>query len=579
MTNFVDLTGKQFGNWLVLKYLGKSKWLCECQCENKTHKEIHSYSLREGKSTSCGCIRKMNNTQSKLEDLTGKQFGDWLVLRYAGDSMWECECQCENKTRRLVKAQSLKSGKSKSCGHSTNKFKDLTNKVYNNWKVIKYAGNQKWTCECQCSKHTIKDIDTYNLINGLSKSCGCTKEISNKLIDLTNMQFGELTVIKYIGENKWLCQCSCGNKSIHYGHNLRRSNNTISCGCKEITPYTKQEIIYKINEYTNKTGNKPFSDDLCTILDRAYTSVRRYINKYNLEEYLNNTYKSKAEYELNQLYPTNYVNCRNIIDSELDLYYPDKNTAIEFNGSYWHSEIYKDKYYHQRKTIDCATKNIQLIHIFEYEWNDKDTKEKIKKILNNKLGITKPNKVYARNTYIKFIDKSEADNFLNTYHLQNTALAKYYLGCYSKSENELLGVITFGIPRFNKEYEYEIVRLCWKDNVHVIGGTEKLFKFFINNVEVSSIITYVDISKFTGNVYTKIGFKPTNKSITEPNYVWWSYRENIILSRYQTMKHKLIKQGLGEENQTEDEIMTSLGFYKIYNSGNLVLTWYKDNYI
>lgn len=34
--NFVDLTEKRFGKLTVQKYLGKSKWLCKCDCGNET---------------------------------------------------------------------------------------------------------------------------------------------------------------------------------------------------------------------------------------------------------------------------------------------------------------------------------------------------------------------------------------------------------------------------------------------------------------------------------------------------------------------------------------------------------------
>lgn len=58
---------------------------------------------------------------SKLEDLTGKKFGRWLIISRAdnsksGDTMWNCICQCEAKTKRVVSATNLKRGKSKSCG-------------------------------------------------------------------------------------------------------------------------------------------------------------------------------------------------------------------------------------------------------------------------------------------------------------------------------------------------------------------------------------------------------------------------------------------------------------------------------
>lgn len=44
----------------------------------------------------------------------------------------------------------------------------------------------------------------------------------------------------------------------------------------------------------------------------------------------------------------------------------------------------------------------------------------------------------------------------------------------------------------------------------------------------------------------------------------------MIMTRYQSQKQKLVKLGLGTKEETEDEIMYSQGFIKIYNSGNLV---------
>lgn len=47
--------------------------------------------------------------------------------------------------------------------------------------------------------------------------------------DLTGKEFGRLSVLKKI-PGKWLCQCSCGNKSETYTSNLK-SGKTQSCGC------------------------------------------------------------------------------------------------------------------------------------------------------------------------------------------------------------------------------------------------------------------------------------------------------------------------------------------------------------
>lgn len=183
-------------------------------------------------------------------------------------------------------------------------------------------------------------------------------------------------------------------------------------------------------------------------------------------------------------------------------------------------------------------------------------------------------KIYARETLVSEVTYENVKQFLEDNHLQGSAHADINLVC--KYKDNIVGVMTFGHPRFNQNYQYEIVRLCWKYNIHVVGGTEKLFKYFIKRYNPKNILTYVDISKFTGNIYTKLGFRPTKKdTITKPNYVWVN-NEKEILSRYKTQKQKLINAGLVQGNETEDEVMTRLGYLKVYDSGNLKLEYKGD---
>ena len=63
-------------------------------------------------------------------------------------------------------------------------------------------------------------------------------------------------------------------------------------------------------------------------------------------------------------------NSRKIINPyEIDIYLPELNLAYEFNGLYWHNELYKDKNYHQMKYELCKKQNIHLIQIWEDDWN------------------------------------------------------------------------------------------------------------------------------------------------------------------------------------------------------------------
>lgn len=160
------------------------------------------------------------------------------------------------------------------------------------------------------------------------------------------------------------------------------------------------------------------------------------IEKY-FEEQHNLKSVSKQENELYSFIKENtnnriYKNVLNIIKDneqnyELDIYIPKLKIAFEYNGNYWHSNIYKDKYYHQKKTKLCYENNIQLIHIYEFDWvNNKDKiKKHIIELLNgndcsiynwiplnkfNEYILTEPEKIEIDNKFIiynegKFIKK------------------------------------------------------------------------------------------------------------------------------------------------------------------------------
>jgi hypothetical protein len=97
-------------------------------------------------------------------------------------------------------------------------------------------------------------------------------------------------------------------------------------------------------------------------------------------------YESEIADFISTLYTGELVrNSRDIIfPLELDLYYPEKHIAIEFNGDYWHSELYKDKDYHYSKFKSCLENDIVLVSIFESYWlNDKITiKEYLRDLFN-----------------------------------------------------------------------------------------------------------------------------------------------------------------------------------------------------
>ena len=70
---------------------------------------------------------------------------------------------------------------------------------------------------------------------------------------------------------------------------------------------------------------------------------------------------------------------------EIDIYIPSKNIGIEFHGLYWHSELFRSKYYHLEKHKAASSLSIRLMQIFEDEWDNHqyEIKERLRELLCN----------------------------------------------------------------------------------------------------------------------------------------------------------------------------------------------------
>jgi len=158
-------------------------------------------------------------------------------------------------------------------------------------------------------------------------------------------------------------------------------------------------------------------------------------------------------------------------------------------------------------------------------------------------------KIYARKCEIKKIENLEVKDFLEKYHLQgNCSGQKYCYGLYY--QNELVGLMTFGYPRYNPNVSFELLRLCYKKDITVIGGSLKLFNYFLKDKNPTSVISYCDTSHFSGDIYLKMGFKLLNKG--KESIIW--KKENKFITHTQLLKYgadKLIgtKDGKGTSNE------------------------------
>ena len=266
---------------------------------------------------------------------------------------------------------------------------------------------------------------------------------------------------------------------------------------------------------------------------------------------------------------------------ELDLVVPDVKLAIEYDGLLFHSqgitsntldyEVSED--YHINKTNKCAEAGYQLLHIFENEWLDPVKRRIWESVIESKIGTSA--RIYARNTIVQKISDVEAYNFCEQNHLQGGVHASHNYGLLYG--DDLVAVMTFSKSRYNKNYDWELIRSCTLVGNTVVGGASKLLKAFRKDNK-GSIISYANRRWSNGNVYEKLGFKYTGE--TQQNYFYFKTRDGSrypldykLHSRIEFQKHKLkdILKNFDSE-KTELENMYLNGYRTIYDCGNLVYT-------
>ena len=133
--------------------------------------------------------------------------------------------------------------------------------------------------------------------------------------------------------------------------------------------------------------------------------------------------------------------------------------------------------------------------------------------------------------------------------------------------------MTFGKPRYNKNYEWELLRLCTHKDYKVVGGSERLFKYFLREINPQSIISYCDNSKFSGDVYERLGMILSSKG--SPHCIWSKGKEkitnNLLLQRgYDQLFNANYGKGTSNRN-----LMIQNGWVEVYDCGQLTYIWNK----
>jgi hypothetical protein len=431
----------------------------------------------------------------------------------------------------------------------------------------KYGGNSAMSSKDTQEKSKQTLIKNYGITNP-SKS----KELLEKRIEsfkLSNYKetYKKTSLEKYGVEHPWMSK-DIHNKTIDffYSSYRKRIESKIDINKFKFIGFNKgisTSLVFNCFECCNEFDILTYQ-----FYYRTNSGVNICTNCFPISEN-----SSISQIELYNFITNNYsgevlLDCKNIINPyEIDIYLPELKIGFEFNGVWWHSEKFKNENYHLKKYELSNLNNVSLITIWEDDWVT--NREICESFVLNKLRKTS-NRIYARKCEIKEISYNDSKEFLDNNHLQGDCKSSIRIGLFNN--NELISLMTFSKLRLplqrheknrNKDKHYELTRFCNKINTSVVGGASKLMKYFITKYNPIQVETYSDNLISNGDLYETLGFEYSHTS--KPGY--WYVIDGIREHRFNWRKQKLIKMGY-DVNKTEEEIMSELGHYRIYNAGN-----------
>lgn len=539
----------------------------------------------------CGQEFKSLPDHLKKHNFSQKDYFDKFILKSEDEKI--CPYYQKNpKCKKYKKFLNLREGYSKYCGRScaslasNEKRKNTLLKKYGVTNGSQIPEAQEKRKQTYLSKHGVENISQLD-------------EIKRKKRQTSRLHYGtdhpqqNPDIIKKTQETnleKYNHVCSLHNEKVrekviqtnlkksgfeHQMKSIKSKQKLQETITSKRAPIIKRILLEKL-DLELITPFKNNSSDIkvkCNKCNKVYETT--YFNLYQCPHPCKDCYPresgtSKQEKEIfsfiKKIYEGNvYQNYRlyytNTKFIELDVFIPDKNLAIEYNGLYWHSEKFKPKDYHLHKLEVCNENNINLIQIFEDEWLIKYNI--VKSRLKHMLGVGDITKVHARKCVIEEIDAKTKNDFLNKYHIQGVDKSVVKLGAFYGGT--LVSVITFSKGSISKGSRakngvWELSRFCSDHKYHIPGIASKLLEYFKRNYNWINIFSYADRRWSNGNVYEKLGFKLD--SVTKPNY-WY------IKNFQRVHRFNLRKKSSEPKDIPEYILRLAEGYERVWDCGNL----------
>ena len=398
-----EYIGKTF-NWLtvldVYKNTDKGRvfFKCKCRCGNEV--DLQYNKVISGHNKSCGCYRHSTefsdslceywkSNPDKVKEKTDK-CKQWI--KNNADKVVERgkkHSQFYKDHRDIVDLQKEK--RAKTLESNPQIQQDINTKIKQCWDEDKRSSfseykKQFYTEHPETSQKISDSITKFYRENPEKK-----QELSDKIIKFReenpdevsrqielHKQWFKNNRLRVIEQSAHLSSLIEDKRSMQIADACNNSDE-FSILLNAVHPSIKDDLLSgKIKVYDTILTKCPccgsYSEHTFGNIWRLYDSKFRTGSLPMCEKCRYSITSSKYEQDIEDCIASFYSgecikNSRTVISPlELDLYYPEKKIAIEFNGDYWHDENHKPKDYHYNKFKLCYDNGITLVSIFENDW-------------------------------------------------------------------------------------------------------------------------------------------------------------------------------------------------------------------
>lgn len=506
----------------------RAEWLCDCG--------------RIAVIEVCGVATGHTSTCGKCELLTAEHFRNTkygsLKLKFPKDLMprskvkldWMCDCGRETK----IQVTSVVSGHTKKCGKCSILPIEYFQKKHGKLKMITPREFHKFShakvpWQCDCGNIVTKKV--WLIATGHTSSCGACNIKPPEFWSST--RYGQLTMAnpQFItpGSNiKVDWKCTCGGTlnsticAVTAGHTVRcgqcrsRATEWYEKNKQTIrslkTPFAASSIppgwIRPVADV--KGYDKPFKA-LCGACGAEYSPIwGNMVKGSSLTCGCVSNHISSAQYNITSWIKSlglEAVMEHSVGKCKYDIFVPDKNLLIEYQGLRWHSMpgAKRRDFQKYQAAIDSG---FDFISIFEDEWLLK--REQVKHLLKSRLLSSK---LTLDDYEVLIISQDEADSFYNEFHRSGGCIATIHYGVLS--DGKLIAVASFKDLHHGS---WELVRMVSDSDYAADNACRQILSVFIQRHNPLSITTFSNNRVSDGEIYKSLGFTLVEE-LPQDNYL------------------------------------------------------------